>query len=145
MHEFLRTLQPLVVADFKDVQQSLGFALPAEIRNHYTHMNGGRPKNNIFRKGDETFRVLAFLPIKYGEPGDTLEETYRRVRSANPFFPEYLVPIAVDDGGDFYCFSRRDEDHGAIYYYRNDYFDEPQRAIVYLAPSLDSFLSSLGK
>jgi hypothetical protein len=144
MSEFTRTLQTLSERDFKEVEESLGFRFPADVRRHYAQANGGRPKKNVFRKGDESFRVLAFLPIKYGEPGDTLEDTYRRIMGANPFFPVYLVPVAVDDGGDFYCFSRRDEDYGKIYCYRNEYFDEPKDAVIYLAPNLDNFLNSLG-
>jgi hypothetical protein len=144
MSEFLRTLQALSEHDFKEVEESLGFGLPPDLREHYAQANGGVPKKNVFRKGDESFRVLAFLPIKYGEPGYTLEETYRRIVQANPFFPVYLVPMAVDAFGDFYCFSRRKEDYGKIYCYRNEYFDEPERAVIYLAPNLDNFLGSLG-
>src|SRR6266496_3077320 len=122
MKTFTNAQRLVFEPDLEEVENSLGFKFPTEVKEHYLRVNGGRPVVNLFQKDGQPFRVDEFLAIKHGDPETTLEGTYRRVVGRNPFFPDYLVPIAVDQGGDFFCFSRRNQDYGAMYCYRNDYF-----------------------
>lgn len=57
--------------------------------------------------------------------------------------PDYLVPFAIDPGGDYYCFSTRPADLGAIYAFHMDLWREPERAMDRLAASVADFFSKL--
>lgn len=126
-----------------ELENRLGFKLPEDLRRHYLQFNGGRPIPNLFPKDDEFFAVNEFLPIKYGAPGTRFEDTYEDLVQGNELFPKNLVPIASDSAGDYFCYSLEPEQFGAICFYQSDYYDDPLRAVVYLAINLETFLNSL--
>lgn len=126
-----------------NVQASLGIRIPDEIRKFYLENNGGIPSPHLFRKDEEYYAVHQFLPIKYGKKNETLEDIYRNVVLENNYFPNYLVPFAIDPGGDYFCFSLKENEPGAIYCYVNDYYDDETRSVVYLSPNIKSFLENL--
>lgn len=130
-------------AELDELEAHFGFSLPEDLRQHYLHFNGGRPVPNLFRKDDEYFSINEFLPIKYGMRGVRFEDTYADLVQDNDLFPKSLIPIASDSGGDYFCYSLKSGEVGAICFYQSDYYDDPSRAIVYLAKSLKFFLSSL--
>lgn len=141
--KFVDTKPPVSDVDLDGVEIALGFPLPEDLRKHYLHFNGGRPVPNLFRKSGEVFSVQEFLPIKYGMHGERFEDTYKELVVGNDFFPGELIPIASDAGGDYFCYSMRDGEKGAILFYQSDYYDDPARAIVPLCESLKEFLDSL--
>ena len=131
--------------DIEQIETELGFVFPPDVRRFYLHTNGGRPYPHLFPKDGELFAVHQFLPLKFPNPRLTVESTYRDLTTdpATSTFPKYLVPIAIDPGGDHYCFSSRKEDFGAMYCFSWEHYNEPERAIIYLAERLDSFLDAL--
>lgn len=130
---------PIVASDLDAVENRFGFKFPQDVRDFYLTTNGGRPEKDRFVYGDQMCTLHEFLPIKHGKKSLTLESTLLRVRS---LLPDHLIPFAVDPGGDFFCFSTREEDLGAIYFYRMDCHD-PSRAAKLLAPSLNAILGEL--
>jgi len=141
MVHFTETEQPLTSNDLAKVELAFGFSFPADFRDHYLRHNGGRPQKSLFKKDDTVFVVSEFLPIKYGNM--LFEDCFRDLKIEREVLPEHLVGFAVDPGGDYYCFSVRDNDYGSIWIYRGEHSDDPERAVEYLAPSLTKFLESM--
>jgi len=144
---FSHSSRPLTEEELTEVEQYLKFSLPPDVRRFYLRQNGGRPMPHLFPMGGELYGVSRFLPIKYPNPPNylTVDSTYRDLttKPATSRFPKYLVPIAIDGGGDHYCFSARVEDFGAILCFAWDYYDDPERSTIWLSKSLDAFLDSL--
>ena len=61
--------------------------------------------------------------------------------------PNWLIPFADEDGGNLFCFSVREEDYGAIYYYDHEfeYGENPEKYVTYLAESITIFINSLAE
>ncbi|MFC5473580.1 SMI1/KNR4 family protein [Paraherbaspirillum soli] len=129
--------------ELNEIEARLGILFPEDLRQHFLHFNGGRPVPNLFPKDDEYFPVHEFLPIKHGMRGTLFEDTYSDLVQGNDLFPKNLIPIASDSGGDYFCYNLESGNAGAICFYQSDYYDDPSRAVVYLAASLEKFLNSL--
>lgn len=140
---FVDTAPAVSDAELDELEATLGFPLPPDLRQHFLRFNGGRPVPNLFKKGDEYFPVNEFLPVKYGMRGTRFEDTYFDLVQGNDLFPNGLIPIASDAGGDYFCYSINPRNNGAICFYQSDYYDDPARSVVDLADSLESFLGSL--
>lgn len=130
-------------SELDELENRLGFKFPDDLRQHYLRFNGGRPRPNLFLKDGEYFHVNEFLPIKYGAPGARFEDTYKDIVQGNELFPKNLIPIASDSAGDYFCYSLENGKFGAICFYQSDYYDDPLRAVVYLADNLEIFINSL--
>jgi hypothetical protein len=143
MAEFIRTVQPVTSSELTEVERAFGFSFPAAFREHYLIHNGGRPKNNLFKKDDTVLVVSEFLPIKYGRANCLFEDVFRDLKVERDVLPKHLVAFADDPGGDYYCFSVSHKDAGTIWIYRGEYYDNPERAVTYLADSLPVFIESL--
>ena len=128
-------------ADLDDVERSFHFTFPKEVRSHYLRYNGGSPTNYLFKKDDTVFVVQELLPVKYGK--HLFEQSFRNLKVEAEVLPKHLVAFAMDPGGDYYCFSVGDKDVGSIWIYRGEYSDEPDRAMEFLAPSLNEFVERL--
>lgn len=140
-NEFVGTERGITEADLGAVELSLHFAFPGAFRSHYLRYNGGSPTNCIFKKDDVVYVLHEFLPVKYGK--HLFEQSFRSLKVEDEIIPVHLVPFAVDPGGDYYCFSVSDEDGGAIWIYRGEYSDDPDRAVQFLARSLEEFLGGM--
>src|SRR5258708_7250633 len=141
MITFVSTLTPLVAADLDDVEGRFGFKFPKEFRDHYLQFNGGYPEKDRFVDHAGVCIIHEFLPIRYGNADLTLEHSVQQVKVNSSLLPAYLVQFAVDPGGDYYCFSTRENDYGAIYMFRMD--GNPQRMGEFLSTSLNEFLGKL--
>lgn len=141
-HEFVGTRDALKVDDLDRVERELGFKFPRDVRAHYLEHNGGRPRRGEFRKGGESYRVREFLPIKYEDRQGRLEDAYIDLRDDEEIVDCQLVPFACDNRGDYYCFSIRPRDHGAIYAFRCDVPD-PDDMLLPLAGSFREFMDGL--
>ena len=143
--QFHGSNSPVTEQDIEDVEVQLGIKIPAEVGRLYLRSNGGMPTPHLFPKGDELFSVHEFFPIKYGRPRDRFEDifidTIRDPDKAD--YPPHLIPIADDPGGDYYCYSVKPGEFGAIYCYVWEYYGDPARSIIYLAANLDEFLDAL--
>lgn len=73
---------------------------------------------------------------------DTLECDIQLLKVERRLLPDFLIPFGVTPGGDYYCFSSRDSDFGAIYLHFMDVHDA-SRTTRYLAAPLNVFLDKL--
>ncbi len=137
------TEAPVSSADLTDVEQRFGFSFPESVRMHCLAFSGGRPVRNLFRKDDEYFQIHEFLPIKHGKKDCLFEDTYQDLVVDTPEFPGYLMPVAIDPGGDYYCVSVRPADAGCVYCHLHDYYDDPNRSVAFMAASIAEFLNGM--
>lgn len=79
-----------------------------------------------------------------GEKKRSVENMLRLLRE-DEAIPNRLIPFADEDGGNLFCFSVREEDYGAIYYYDHEfeYGEDPEDHVTYLAESITIFINSL--
>jgi hypothetical protein len=134
---------PAASADeLREVESRFGFTFPAEMHDFFCRINGGVPKRPRFRSGKHEYVLNEFFPIKHGGPGLNLEDNLEAVRRSG-VFPTHLIPFACDPGGDFFCFSSRPEDEGGIFLYRNDYFDDPQKAVRRIFINFEQLIAAL--
>ncbi|MBX3628049.1 MAG: SMI1/KNR4 family protein [Rhizobacter sp.] len=133
---------PLTSADFSEAEAQLGFALPADLRRHYERANGGQPFPNAYLAHGRYFCVHQFFPLKHGSRLETVEEIYRLCQE-RPGLPKQAIPFATDASGDWYCYSIASDTLGRVFHFRSEYFTELDRAVRWLAKSLDDFLSQL--
>src|ERR1700730_4032622 len=112
MVTFKHSSAPLLASDLDQVERQFGFAFPSALRDLYLRYNGGRPDKDRFVDDSGACIVAEFLAIKHGKASLTLEATMLRVRH---LLPDHLVPFAVDQGGNFFCFSTRESDPEAVF------------------------------
>jgi len=128
-------------ADIKNSEQQLNIKFPEELKEYYKINNGGHSEVNLFELNGNGYKINEFLPLKYGD--DTIESTYKEAFVDNSLMPKDLVPFAADAGGDYFCFSIKENEYGNIYFYESEYYDNPARSHVFLANSLSEFLEKL--
>ncbi len=136
---------PVDSDDLAEVERLFRFIFPLDFKRHYLAINGGYPaaRRYLFEKDGVIYVVNHFLSIKYGRDGTRFEDVNRDLKIEDNILPKYLVAFADDPGGDFYCFSTREQDAGSIWIYRGEYSDEPDRAVQFLASSLPEFLAGM--
>jgi hypothetical protein len=138
---FKWTEQGVSDPDLDEVESSFRFTLPKEVRSHYLSHNGGSPSKCLFIRDGVILVVQQFLPVKYGK--HLFEQTFLDLKVDDDILPTHLVPFATDPGGDYYCFSVRDNDMGSIWIYRGEYSEEPDRAVQFIAGSLNEFVEGM--
>jgi hypothetical protein len=105
---------------------------------------GGRPEKDKFVDKVGTFIVDAVLPVKFSSsPLSTLERSFQNVKVNHHLLPDSLVPFAIDPFGNYYCFSTREQDTGAIYFVDMERHGESASIAEYLSLSFGAFLSKL--
>lgn len=129
--------------DLCELEERFGFVFPDDMRRFYLLANGGRPVPNLFPKNGEYFSVHEFLPIKHGMHGELFEDTYADLIEDGDFFSRPSFPFATDSGVDYFYCNLEPGKVGEIWFYQSDYFDDPSRAVVHLAGSLDEFMRAL--
>ena len=130
--------------DLACIEQKFHMKIPAAVREHYLTYNGGYPENSVFTdKNGNTYSVDRFIPIS-GRKGLSVEKVLALLREDNAI-PEWLIPFADENGGNLFCFSVREADRGAIYYYDHEfeYGENPEEHVTFLAESITAFINSL--
>lgn len=140
-NEFVDTERMVTNSDLDHIERAFHFTFPKQVRSHYLDYNGGSPKKYLFSKDGAIIVVHEFLPVKYGK--HLLEQAFSNLKVDSDVLPEHLVAFATDAGGDYFCFSIRDKDAGSIWIYRGEYSDEPDRAVRFLANSLNEFVEGM--
>lgn len=125
------------------MERRLNLWLPPDLKRHYLTYNGGRPVPRLFVKDGEAYGVHQFLRMVHGDRDTGFEESYQSLVLDNPLFPTGVIPFAYDEGGDYFVYSVRPESHGQILFVQGDYFEAPDRYVVFLSPSLAAFLDAL--
>jgi len=142
---FLETSQSLLPEDLTALQDQFNIKLPPDFKEHYLKFNGGYPEKRHFQWPDQqTTRINAFKSIKY-EGFGSFEETYTDLVLLEEYLPAGILPFAVDDGGNFFCISARDEDYNNIYYCNNDDYnpENNEEHLTWLTNNFGDFLDRL--
>jgi hypothetical protein len=135
---------PISDSDLDAVENRFGFTLPTHLRMMYKHANGGRPVRDLFVLDGTIYVVDAVLPIKHSSsPLSTMEQSIQRLKRDRHILPDDLAPFAVDPFGDYFCFSLRQSDYGAIYMFRMDRDGNQSLPARLLSPSADDFFARL--
>lgn len=143
MIQFTNPGPPLVSADLDEIENRFGFKFPGSFRSHYLKYNGGHPNPNRFVDNKGTCIIHDFLPLKRSNIKglSTLEADLQYTKIDRDILPRHLIQFAVDPFGNYYCFSIRREDFGAIYWIKME--GEQKSDGDFLSPSLDDFLGRL--
>ena len=74
-----------------------------------------------------------------------MEKTLELLRADDDVIPDWLIPFAEEDGGNLFCFSVRESDFGAIYYYDHEfeYGEDPEEHITWLSEAITAFINAL--
>jgi hypothetical protein len=78
-----------------------------------------------------------------GRIGMTFEDAYVSMVDQTPEDPEGYIPFANDPSGDMFLYSVRPESFGNIMFISHEDYKDPDRYIVFLAPTLEQFINSL--
>jgi hypothetical protein len=142
-NRFVYPAQPISESELAQVESALGISLPPELRKHYLFVNGGIPERSLARSGQEEVNVHGFMPILHGKRGERLEDTYLSHKIEDPWIPEHLIPFAFDGAGEYFCFSTAASSRGAVFHLWTEFVEQPDRALLFLAPSLFEFINGL--
>lgn len=107
--------------------------------------NGGYPDKSAYTKeGDILYVVEYFIPIKNYNGGRCLDKVLKVLKD-DKIVPKWLIPFADEEGGNLFCYSLRQNELGAIYYYNHEfeYGENPEEHISYISKSLEDFINSL--
>lgn len=137
-NKILESKKPILEEDIKYVENKYKFSMPEDIKKHYLKYNGGYPEKSMYttNRGDE-FVVNWFIPIKSDKKSSELDAVLGVLREEK-VIPDWLIPFADEAGGDFYCYSLKKNELGAIYYWSHE-FDN----IEYITKSLEEFLNNM--
>lgn len=142
---FIDTEKELKEDDILNFENKHNIILPDEVKKHYLMYNGGYPEKSVFVLEDDEreYIVNYFFSIECGE-GLALEKFLPLLGDEN-IFPQWLVPFADDEGGNLFCYSIKEINYGAIYYYDHEfeYGENVEEHIVFLSSSLVDFINSL--
>ena len=131
--------------DLDRIEQKYHVKIPSEIREHCLVYNGGYPEKPVFTdKNGNEYSVDLFIPVRDGKKRP-MEKTLELLRADDDVIPDWLIPFAEEDGGNLFCFSVRESDFGAIYYYKHkfEYGEDQEEHIIYLAESITAFINAL--
>ena len=131
-------------AEINEFEKEFQFVMPNMIKNHYLMYNGGYPEKSVYNaENGERYVVNYFYSIN-GEEGNNLNETMLILKDEN-VFPQWLIPLADDEGGNLFCYSLKKNDEGAIYYYNHefDYGDNPENHITLISTSIIEFITEM--
>jgi cell wall assembly regulator SMI1 len=143
---FEETASPLSELDIMRVERRLGIHLPQDLREHYLLHNGGQPRPRFFVKDGEAYDVEKFLPMNTGDKkGSSFENTYVMLVDQTPEFPRGYIPFATDGGGDLFMYSIKPDSFGNIMFNQHEYFEDDDRYVLFLAPTLREFINSLSE
>ena len=137
----------LTLDDIRRAADETGVTFPESVVALYMRVNGGVPINPRWTNDANVDTLVnEFLPVRYPTAdGRTLESTCRRMR-AQGVLDDDLVPFAVDDGGNFFCF----EAAGPICFTATDTWrdgltpaENRVRSRIHIAGSMEEFLDRL--
>lgn len=137
---FVGADEPVSERELQHLEERIGLEIPQELRQHYLHLNGGTPVPNAFIIDEDYFKIQQFLRIDDTDDGG-VEATFIHFLTSDAL-PKGYIPFAVDSAGDYFLCAAS-ENVGAVYFYQSDYYDDPSRALVFLAPSFSDFMAQL--
>ncbi|ACL75848.1 SMI1/KNR4 family protein [Ruminiclostridium cellulolyticum] len=144
-NEFINTKEKLSEWDLQEIEKKFSFKIPSDIYKHYLLYNGGYPEKCIFVDADgRRYEVEHFIPIKNSNNKRSLDKVLS-LHYDDKLLPSWLIPLADEAGGDLYCYSLRENEIGAIYYWSHEfeYGENPEEHIKYLASNIKQFINTM--
>lgn len=132
----------VTLQDIKKVEEKINYSFDKSYLDLILFKNGGSPSKFLYESNDEVFSFHMFLPIKYDGVIESLEKNYFDLVKED-FYPSWLVPFAIDGGGDFYGFSKKECEIGSIYCFMMDYYDDENEALVKIADSFSDLIERM--
>lgn len=139
--------------DLKDIEKAYNFTFPKSFIKHYLKYNGGFPERDmvINKRNNDLIPFGCFYAIKSDEKEHGVAELAYILNvnyEKGSIFPKWLVSFADDGMGGEYCWSLREEEYGAIYYWDCDVNlgDDPSKSdeyTMFLADSLEEFINGM--
>ena len=126
--------------DIKDLEDALKYNIPSDLLDFYLKFNGGMPTPNAFKHDGDCYIVQWILPIVNTDRG--LLWAYETLID-NDVIDRNMIPFADDPNGDSFVYCTSPNSYGSIKFIQSDYYDEPDRYVIELAPNLREFFSSL--
>lgn len=125
-------------SDLLDLENKYNFKFPKDIKQFYLQHNGGRLERYCYIAEDGPYYFSYFFSIKYGLSS---LDTKLKLNYFDDWWPKEFIPFGYDGGGNTFCFH---VETGKIYYlYEDDYDDDGNVPIVYLAPDFLSFINNM--
>ncbi|WP_088072796.1 SMI1/KNR4 family protein [Gottfriedia luciferensis] len=143
-NNILNTKEKILETDLQEIEKGFNFKFPSSFRDHYLLYNGGYPEKSLYVGNDGgEYIVDYFIPVK-NENGQDLNKILSLLNDEK-IKPVWLIPFADEEGGNLFCFSIREIDNGAIYYYNHEfeYGENPEHHIDFLSESISDFINSL--
>jgi len=130
--------------EINEFEKKFQFVMPNMIKKHYLCYNGGYPEKSVYNDSNGNRYVVNYFYSINGKKGNDLNETMLILNDKN-VFPQWLVPLADDEGGNLFCYSLKKNDEGSIYYYNHefDYGDDPENHITRIATSILEFITKM--
>ena len=140
----VNTKKKLTESDIYSFEKKYKVLMPEDIKKHYLQYNGGYPEKSVFLADNGKKYVLNyFFSICCGE--GLAFENIAKLLNDRKVFPQWLIPFANDIGGNLFCYSTKEDENGAIYYYNHEfeYGENPEKYICFLSDSIVTFINSL--
>lgn len=139
--------------DLKEIEKKYNIRFPESFKRHYLLYNGGYPERDmvIDKENDDLIPFGCFYAIKSDdrENGTTeLNDMLKTNFDEDSIMPKWLVAFAGDCASGEYCWSCRDYEYGAIYYWDCDVNlgADPSKTddyAMFLAKTLEEFINSM--
>jgi cell wall assembly regulator SMI1 len=137
--------------DFETAEHKMGITFPADLKQLYRLSNGGSPYPSSFLAHDGDYCSINEIHSISGNlqeetsQSSNLEEMYRlySLYRGEAWYPGDAIPFAVDAGGWPFLYSLTDGNTGKIFLFQADFYDDRERAVLFLANSLCEFLNGL--
>ncbi|KUL39289.1 hypothetical protein ADL15_09995 [Actinoplanes awajinensis subsp. mycoplanecinus] len=103
--------QPASAQNLARLEERVGRTLPASYRDHLLQQDGGRMDNNdqylhtVFSVGD--VKPIASI--------------FSRLDTFAGRVPEWLLPVARDEGGNLFALSLREKDFGSVWFWDHEF------------------------
>jgi hypothetical protein len=129
----------------QDFAEKSGLRIPDELLEFLIGAKTwGKEIKTYASQNGSSYVIHEFLTIGSKNKKGTFESAIEDCVLEMPIIPVFLIPFAIDEGGDFYCISSRADDFGKIYFFWQEFCDDLERAMEFVAPSLEDFIAGIG-
>lgn len=127
-----RDIDPIDITQISSVENEFKIKIPNNVKKFFLKNNGGKPYIDVINTNGRDWDIRCFLSFN---PNNR----YYSIQKCLPFFLEEskgkMIPIAVDNGGNYYCI----DSAGKVY----NWFHEEENSYTLITKSFDEFVKCL--
>lgn len=127
------------LAAISDLERRLGVAIPQGYRDLLTRVSNG---GTVVPVGPRSAPAVGIVAVMGVARGDDLDIERRSAEYADGRLSGGLIPFADAEGGNLVCFSVRQEDYGAVWFWDHE-LEGTRETPTWLAADVESFLADL--